>query len=887
MTTEAPRVKRPVWRAHHTVASVLLVVGVFAATVFGAGAGSTISRAAEQSLTVKQLVVAADVSYLLTVEGELYSQGLNNFGQLGIGSVTSTSNWSRVDFTDEGDEPLIEKLATEGEHVVALDSTGSIWTWGSSQDAALGSGSRNPGLRPSKLSVAYSFSQLQAGDDFIVALDSRGVVYTWGQNSQGQLGNGTKDPVAGPSIVSSDSRFSSITAGSNFALAIDSSGGLWGWGANDSGQLGDGSKTSALMPKLIGGGPWASVNASRFSDTVVGIDQAGKLWAWGSGSNALLGVGRDWRAEQVAENKRVTDEIARVKAEDVAARQAITDERNLARVAELTPIWEAAEASWLTANQEPDELDFPIAIDPDGELFIEALAEWEELRSAWLTANPKPTVANLSTVDKAAVEAQVVELWKATDVSGFTPAVISEPALSGESLTPARLPTEASFTRVSLGSENAFALDSSGNLWAWGNDKNGQTGLGLDESTYTHQPVKVSSVRYSDVFAGDKWAVAAGSGLHTWGLNSSNNILQSSEAKLTSPTMINEGTYTGLSGGRSTVAATQTDGATVTWGSNTAGLAGQNAEGGNLGLGLIEGRFREVAFTDAGALALGFSAGRLYFWGSDASEISASGERIEEDVLAPRAHIIANFVDIAAGRLSTHVVDANGFLWTWGAAWMGALAFPSKVIGAPTPVPTGAKATMVTASRTDVMFLTAQNELRWWGSNSEGGNITQVTVPEELELGEIVAIEAGQNHFVILDDTGAVFSVSTTWSLAQLEGQTPGVLTPIELPGPAQAIAAGWLGSLAVVEGVAYGWGDNIEAPINPSDETGFVGAPAKLPTPLDGAWSLIDLSSTHLLGVSNKGVLYGWGQSKYIEGLGNLTKSVKPLRVTISVESE
>jgi alpha-tubulin suppressor-like RCC1 family protein len=132
--------KRPLWKRNYTVASFLLVLGVFASAVVGTASGSTITREPEQKLAVEQLVVANDVSYLLNEKGEVYSQGLNNFGQLGTNSLANTAALTRVKFSDDAAQPAIVKLSTQGEQVIALDSNGGLWTWGAPMEGALGNG---------------------------------------------------------------------------------------------------------------------------------------------------------------------------------------------------------------------------------------------------------------------------------------------------------------------------------------------------------------------------------------------------------------------------------------------------------------------------------------------------------------------------------------------------------------------------------------------------------------------------------------------------------------------------------------------------------------------------------------------------------------------------
>jgi alpha-tubulin suppressor-like RCC1 family protein len=753
------------------------------------------------------------------------------------------------------------------------------------------------------------FSQLQAGDDFVVAIDSRGTLYTWGQNDKGQLGNGSNKASSGPVIIQSDVKFASITAGKNFVLAVDESGALWAWGSNEAGQYGNGNKDSSNTPQRVSDGPWKSVTASRFSDTVIGIDRGGKLFSWGSGANALLGTGTDWRAAQVAENQRVEREIARIKANDATRRQGIVNELNNARLTELRSDWATKDNEWRRANREPVISDFPTAPTPrptpgatptptptptgprepyNREAFDRAHKTWEDARTAWLAANPIPNSTDVFTKeDRDAIEAEVGRRYKDTDVSNIVPIKIPEPEIAVEALSPVRIESVVNFTTVSIGSENAFARDSLGRLWAWGSDKNGQTGFNIDEDTHTHLPLRMSETAYTDVFAGDKWAVAAGrNGLFTWGLNSEANPLQSDQPKLLTATKIRDGQFARLTGSSATGAASQPDGSTITWGANTDGIAGRNSPDANVGMDLIEGRYSKLAFGRSSALALGAGPGNLFFWGSDKDATSASTTPFKDRVLKPQQHMISKFIDVAAGRLSSDAVDANGFVWTWGLNWMAAIGAPGNAVGQPTQVPVGTRVTKIAASQTDVMVLTGDNELRWWGAHSPGSQITGVAVPESVKLEAVTSIQAGKHHFAILDESGEAFSFLTEDSLAIVNGQALQTLTKIELPGAASSVAAGDFGSIALIDGKAYGWGDNTKGQLDPAGDTVYLGEATELPTPYEGGWSKLAFSGTHLLGVSDKGVLYGWGHSKYIEGLGT-AKPTKPIHFSISVEKE
>ena len=896
--------KRIRWRGHHTLAAALFTVCAMVFTYAGATAASTIEREGEDSPLAAQIVTVADVSYLVSDDGALYSQGLNNTGQLGVGNLSNSENWQKVTFPVEGDQPKISKVSSYGEHAIALDSNGGLWTWGDSQNAALGSPQVKPALSPSRLSVSYSLKQISAGDDFALALDARGKLHVWGKNGSGQLGTGDKDSREGPTLIQGDKTFTSVAAGSDFSFAIDSNGALWAWGSNDSGQFGNGTKDSSLEPIKVSDGPWNSVFPSRFTDTVAAINSDGILHTWGPGAQALIGNGRDWRGEQVAENKRVEDEKARIKAEDDRKRAELVARYQAEELAKLVTVWETQKAewdakvtAWNTANPQPKQEDFmttpppaptptptpgvptpptptPTPV-PDVAAYEKALGQWNDARTKWLTENPepqRPTTIPQETVD--AVETRVTTEFNFTDTSGLKPAVIKEPEIGGESLTPVAIATGTKFKKASLGSENSFALAADGTLWGWGNDKNGQSGIGVDEDTHTHAPVNLGAGKFNDVFAGPQWATAVNnSGLFTWGLNDSVKRLLSSEKKLLTPTSVNGEGFARVTGSEGTGVASRSDGSAVSWGENVDGISGQNQAGGARELGAIEGNFDNVSFAKAGVLALGRGSGHIYFWGSDRDRIS-SGQEVNSNVLTPTRQVISRFVDVAAGRLSTHVLDANGFVWTWGLSWMGDLAPIASNIAAPARIPLDVSIAKIASGQTNVLLVSKDNRILYWGSNSVDFRVTEGKAADEGKIGPIAQIAAGKNYFLIRGEDGKV------WTFSALNPYHEAY--PVELPGAASFVAAGDESFAAIVDGKAYGWGDNSRGQLISDGEASYFD-PTEMAPPLAGEWGSIAVSSTHALATTTTGVLYGWGLSEYIGGFGNPVES--PVHVKIANE--
>jgi len=147
----------------------------------------------------------------------------------------------------------------------ALDAQGQLWRW-SDLDSTLANGP----VTPVQIPVPGSSGKLVSfakGSGFQLALDSQGTVWATGTNTSGQLGQGDNLPHAGFVPVGPTTEvFQAVAAGAEFGVALDWNGNglgyynndgyypssLWTWGANGFGELGNFS-TAAVGPTPMTG----------------------------------------------------------------------------------------------------------------------------------------------------------------------------------------------------------------------------------------------------------------------------------------------------------------------------------------------------------------------------------------------------------------------------------------------------------------------------------------------------------------------------------------------------------------------------------------------------------------------------------------------------------
>ena len=274
-----------------------------------------------------QVVASDSASFALTTTGLVYGWGTFRANE-GILGFQANSDVQRTPVLVEGLKDIIA-LACGANHVIALNSKGTPYTFGSGQQMQLGrkpvERTRASGLTPRTFGLARKgIKQIGAGAYTGFAVDKNDNVYAWGLNSFGELGirqnAGRDEAVIGhPTIVAELSKrgVHSINGGEHHSVAVASNGDCLVWGRADGGQLGidiqalpedavvkDSAERIRIVidpqsvPELAG--RTAAVAAG--SDHCVAATTDGQAWTWGFGATYQLGHGSDDdinRAQQI------------------------------------------------------------------------------------------------------------------------------------------------------------------------------------------------------------------------------------------------------------------------------------------------------------------------------------------------------------------------------------------------------------------------------------------------------------------------------------------------------------------------------------------------------------------------------------------------------------
>jgi alpha-tubulin suppressor-like RCC1 family protein len=258
---------------------------------------------------------------VLFASGVIQCWGLNNYGQIGNGSVGGSAVTAPVSVTGISTAIAVTAGAY---HTCALLADNSIRCWGANGDlqgGRIGSASGTPAVVPSppgpraapittavRIAAGVGAGQLSStglGGYHTCALLSDGSGVCWGYFYRGVMGDGTMfdgletvvifPPNVGPvRPVTGPAR--SIAAGGYHTCVIEDGGLIQCWGYGNDGQIGNNAGSSVGVPTtatLPAGRMAAAVAAGGFHTCAVLTDAsqppANEVWCWGNNRDGQLG----------------------------------------------------------------------------------------------------------------------------------------------------------------------------------------------------------------------------------------------------------------------------------------------------------------------------------------------------------------------------------------------------------------------------------------------------------------------------------------------------------------------------------------------------------------------------------------------------------------------
>ena len=118
-----------------------------------------------------------------------------------------------------------------------------------------------------------------------------GTVWAWGDNRFGQLGDGTTTTRLAPVQVTGLTGVTQVAASCDHSLALRSDGTVWAWGGNGAGELGRGTVTDHEVTAAPVIGLTGVTKIAAGCEFSLALRSDGTLWAWGYNNVGQLGIG--------------------------------------------------------------------------------------------------------------------------------------------------------------------------------------------------------------------------------------------------------------------------------------------------------------------------------------------------------------------------------------------------------------------------------------------------------------------------------------------------------------------------------------------------------------------------------------------------------------------
>ncbi|KAM4709462.1 putative E3 ubiquitin-protein ligase HERC3 isoform 2-T2 [Discoglossus pictus] len=235
-------------------------------------------------------------SVALNAQGQVFSWGAGADGQLGHGTTEAFIPIPRL--IKKLNQQKILQVSCGNQHCLALADDGQLFTWGQNNFGQLGLGkglTSQPSPQRVKSLDGIPLGQVTAGGSHSFALSLSGAVFGWGKNDAGQLGLNDEQVRESPCHVKPlrTQKVVYVSCGEEHTAILTKTGGLFTFGSGSYGQLGHNSVHNEINPRRVlelMGSEVSQIACGRHH-TLAFVPSSGLLYAFGCGDQGQLGTG--------------------------------------------------------------------------------------------------------------------------------------------------------------------------------------------------------------------------------------------------------------------------------------------------------------------------------------------------------------------------------------------------------------------------------------------------------------------------------------------------------------------------------------------------------------------------------------------------------------------
>ena len=666
---------------------------------------------------IKMLSCGADHTLCVSIDGDTFSWGLGEFGQLGHGTVAN-HDWPQI--VDNLRGMGVTDVACGAKHSVVITVTGKAMSFGFGGNGRLGNDWIQGTLSPSSVVFQRNEDDTRQGDSrgssknnttgvFPIQVDAgeshtgfvskSGMAYTCGCGGYGRLGHGEETDVRIATRIDSLRSFGccvQIACGAFHTVVLMASGELYGVGSDRYGQLGQGGGDEGenkrrraknfLAPSLIRSKATSSYNqVSCGRHHTLALTSENRAVAWGYGVDGQLGMAKSRTAEDDAA-------LSLTRENDTKESEFIGD--NIYR---------------------------PHTIESLLDKQVSGVSE-VKMESSGSSSSSRSSSSSNSTGDNSGQQ----ENGKDGKTSGPMSGSYGQNLVQGFSHL-----HRTSFCMVACGHFHTLALTAGGKVWAWGDNSKGQLGVFTNGSTSDIDLIRqsasaaVRSAHYNyhrptlvdASFGSSPCAFIACGGHHSMGISSKSGEL-----------------YTWGDGGDGQLGDGMDTATKRAIGSEKENKGDNNRDGHTLAtpslVSALTLKHRRIVYVSGGEdnSAAVLNDGTLYMWGNTARGKLGCGTPNSVVVNVPQVVTFQNtkpspcIVQVSLGTEHTGCVDSQGRTYMWGSGYYGKLGFGHRRnVYYPELVRTlrGHPCRMISCGSQHTMAVTVAGDLFTWGRGDE------------------------------------------------------------------------------------------------------------------------------------------------------------------------
>lgn len=649
---------------------------------------------------IKQIAVGNAHTLVLLENGEVLASGLNDNGQVGMGSTVNQKALTNV--MDENGNKLtnIVRISAKGNTSYALDKDGNIYVFGEGayKAATVIEGINNISdisgkygitadgkvidlVTTKELEGLSNIVKVAEGANHTLFLNEDGKVYAYGQNGNGQCGIGTKINCIVPTIVKNSvgiddlSNIIDIAAGDNYSVAVDKDGNLYTWGQNNNYCIGKESLGDQLLPKK---NSYIKdvMQVAAGTRTVIVAKKDGSVWAFGNNEIGQLGNG-------ITENTYIPVQVG----EDE-----IYVETNHLTIAEFDTFELKGGIKAFNLIKDVSVGGVSYVSNDTGVAIVNKTGKVTGVNEGIGTIVVKEnggdrkaivqvnTIRTGSTVKPSVITADSHQVILKADGTVWTYGDNTYGELgdgtkvSRDSLEKVTFADGVKIKEIAAGDSHVLALDLDGNVWVWGRNNDNQ--LGLANTTEAILPTKLElGQRIVKVAAGynQSFAITDDNKLIAWGLNENGELGIGTNDEKAEPTMIkNVKNVLDIAVGRTHSILVTTNGEVYTTGNNSYGSLSGTVSKRNR-FAKVE-NLEDIAYISSGEyhnMVLDIN-GKVYVWGGNKNGQLGNGNTNTINIPFEITGI-TNKKEIAAGKDTSFIRTKDGEIYAAGANVCGQL----------------------------------------------------------------------------------------------------------------------------------------------------------------------------------------------------------------------